>query len=150
MDVSSPQAVAAIVGGSVAILVSIATSIITVVVAERRLRREHKLEFAAEAVAKQLLMEAEWSWRRFETIRHFLGGFEDDELRRILVRAGAVRAVSEAGDELWGLLSRNPDLGKARVVEQDTPCMLSVQDLYRSMGGHRNLPEFMKREKRPK
>jgi hypothetical protein len=43
-------------------------------------------------------------------IKVHLGGFADDELRKILVRAGAVRFEAKSGSELWGLLERNHDL----------------------------------------
>ena len=43
----------------------------------------------------------------FLEIEKRLGGFEDNELRKILIRAGAVRF--EGDNELWGLLSRNTD-----------------------------------------
>jgi len=38
-----------------------------------------------------------------------VGGFPPDELRQILVRAGAVRFGTEGDGELWGLISRNLD-----------------------------------------
>ena len=46
-------------------------------------------------------------------IKKRLGGFGDDELRKLLVRAGAVRAFrNKDGAELWGLASLNPELLK--------------------------------------
>ncbi len=66
-----------------------------------------RTEFMAEQVARQLLESKDWQKRSFESIKKRLGGFSDDELRRILVRAGAVRFEGNKGDELWGLLSRN-------------------------------------------
>jgi hypothetical protein len=39
-------------------------------------------------------------------LRHHIGGFGDDELRRILVRAGAIRTMSKSGQELWILVER--------------------------------------------
>ena len=81
---------------------------------EKRLRRDFELdrervrtEFRAEQVAKELLESEQWEKRTFEVIKKRLGGFEDDELRKILVRAGAVRFEGRGDEELWGLLSRN-------------------------------------------
>jgi hypothetical protein len=37
------------------------------------------------------------------------GGFSDDDLRQLLVRAGALRFEGSNGDELWGLRERNQD-----------------------------------------
>jgi hypothetical protein len=35
-------------------------------------------------------------------------GFDDNELRRILVRAGAIRFESKSGYEMWALMTRVP------------------------------------------
>ena len=76
------------------------------------MRREFALEFASEAAVKTLLEQPEWECRTFDMIKKRLGGFDDDELRKLLVRAGAVRAFrnDERKTELWGLASRNPKL----------------------------------------
>ncbi|MDR6992441.1 hypothetical protein [Luteimonas sp. 3794] len=71
-----------------------------------RLRTEHKTEFAAEDTARHFLSHRGYTDRSFDVLRKHLGGFEDDELRRILVRAGAVRTYRDDGSEWWRLLSR--------------------------------------------
>ncbi|KPN20111.1 hypothetical protein AO715_09390 [Xanthomonas sp. Mitacek01] len=71
-----------------------------------RLRAEHKTEFAAEDTARHFLGHRGYTDRSFDVLRKHLGGFEDDELRRILVRAGAVRTFRDDGSEWWRLLSR--------------------------------------------
>jgi len=90
------------------------TALATFLIQERRLRRDFELdrdrlrtEFMAEQVARKLLESEKWKKRSFLEIEKRLGGFEDNELRKILVRAGAVRF--EGDNELWGLLSRNTD-----------------------------------------
>lgn len=116
----SPQATAAVIAGLVALVTSVLTALITILIAqsqlrqqaaqsEEKLRREFKLDYAAETVAHELLQDAEWRLRSFDVIEHHLAGFTDDELRKVLVRAGAVCFRSKAGKELWGLLSRNRD-----------------------------------------
>lgn len=65
-----------------------------------------RAEFMAEEVAKKLLMNKAAPYRTFRILRHHLGGFTDDELRRILVRTGAIRVKSKSGDELWILVDR--------------------------------------------
>ncbi len=99
------------------ILTSLATALITGLVTfsvqERKLKSELRTEFMAEQVAKALLENEKWKKRSFAEIQKRLGGFEDNDLRRILVRAGAVRfLVKDENDkekEMWGLLSRNRD-----------------------------------------
>jgi hypothetical protein len=69
-------------------------------------QEEHKTEFMAESTAKHFLNHKSYTDRSFETLKKHLGGFEDDELRKILVRAGAIRTLREDGSEWWRLLSR--------------------------------------------
>lgn len=70
------------------------------------LREEHKTEFMAETTAKHFLNHKSYTDRSFETLKRHLGGFEDDELRKILVRAGAIRTIRDDNSEWWRLLSR--------------------------------------------
>ena len=70
------------------------------------LKEEHKTEFMAENTVKHFLNHKKFTDRSFDTIRKHLGGFEDDELRKILVRSGAIRIYREDGTEWWRLLSR--------------------------------------------
>ncbi|MBI1355074.1 MAG: hypothetical protein GC160_12065 [Acidobacteria bacterium] len=91
------------------IVTAAATSLITFLLQERKLRTELRTEFMAVAAVSALLKRADWQKRSFEEIRKRLGGFDDDQLRRLLVRAGAVRFVSPDGREFWGLMARNAD-----------------------------------------
>lgn len=69
-------------------------------------REENKTEFMAETTAKHYLSHKSYTDRSFETLKKHLGGFDDDELRKILVRAGAIRTYREDDSEWWRLLSR--------------------------------------------
>ncbi|HWW12536.1 MAG TPA: hypothetical protein VN018_08460 [Brevundimonas sp.] len=100
-----PALVSAVVSVAVALLASMSN--------RARLRREFALEFASEAAVKALLTHPDWKCRTFDMIQKRLGGFDEDELRRLLVRAGAVRAYRNSDKaELWGLASLNPELLK--------------------------------------
>jgi len=103
-----PAVVAAVVSG----VVSFAASLLSLAVAERRLRREFRLELAAEHAARTFLRYSNVPSRSFDFIKQRLRGFEDDELRKILVRAGAVQFRDEENDERWGLLQRNRRLSE--------------------------------------
>lgn len=72
----------------------------------RILKETHKTEFIAESTVKHFLSHRSYTDRSFETLKKHLGGFTDDELRKILVRAGAIRTFREDGTEWWRLLSR--------------------------------------------
>ncbi len=91
------------------IVIAAFTGYVTFRIQERRLKQELKTEFMAEKVAKDLLSDERWQKRSFEEIKKWLGGFADEELRKILVRSGAVRFEKQDGGELWGLISRNTD-----------------------------------------
>lgn len=72
-----------------------------------RIRESNKTEFQAEQTALHFLSHSKFTDRSFETLQRHLGGFEPDELRKILVRAGAIRSYRDDGSEWWRLLSRN-------------------------------------------
>jgi len=60
----------------------------------------------SEETARHFLGHKGYTDRSFETLQMHLGGFDEEELRRILVRAGAIRIFREDGSEWWRLLSR--------------------------------------------
>lgn len=73
-----------------------------------KFRREFRLEFATETALQALLADGEYAMRSFTKIKHHLPGFDDDnDLRRHLIRAGAVCFKSSSGDEMWGLLEKH-------------------------------------------
>jgi 5-bromo-4-chloroindolyl phosphate hydrolysis protein len=72
------------------------------------LREQYKTEFMAEETARHFLRHKGYTDRTFQVLKEHLGGFEDDELRKILVRAGAVRVFREQ-EEWWYLLSRTDE-----------------------------------------
>ena len=53
-----------------------------------------------------------------QQLRNHLGGFADDELRKILVRAGAIRVYREDGSEWWRLLSRMDEYIERKQLDQ--------------------------------
>ena len=70
------------------------------------LQQQYKTEFMAEETARHFLNHKSFTDRSFDTLKKHLGGFEDDELRKILVRSGAVRTYRSDESEWWFLLSR--------------------------------------------
>jgi len=84
----------------------------------RILQEQHKTEFMAETTARHFLSHRGFTDRSFEALQKSLGGFSDDELRRILVRAGAVRVYREDGSEWWRLLSRMDEFIERKELEK--------------------------------
>lgn len=81
-------------------------------------REQHKVEFMAEETARHFLSHKSFTDRSFDALRKHLGGFGDDELRKILVRAGAIRIYREDGSEWWRLLSRMDEFIERKQLEQ--------------------------------
>jgi hypothetical protein len=64
----------------------------------------------AEEAIRALLEHEQWRIRSFNEIKRRVRGFEDDELRKLLVRAGAITfEFTRGGKEMWGLRERNRD-----------------------------------------
>ncbi len=107
-DSSGAGWTAAAIGALSAFLVAVATNFAAYYLQRERLRQELRTEFMAEQALVQLLSHKDWKLRTFDTIRQHVGGFDDEELRRLLVRSGALRFVGDDGKEIWGLRDRNP------------------------------------------
>ncbi len=101
----------ALIAAIVSLLVSVVGAWAVVTAAEGRLRQEFQLQSASESVARRLMQAPQSKLRSFAVIKYHLGGFkDDDELRQILLRAGAVRfEVANDPVEYWGLLERVAD-----------------------------------------
>jgi hypothetical protein len=84
-----------------------------------RIQQEtNKVEFMAETTARHFLSHKSFTDRSFDTLRNHLGGFSDDELRRILVRAGAIRVYRADGSEWWRLLSRMEEFIERKQLDE--------------------------------
>jgi hypothetical protein len=81
-------------------------------------REQHRTEFMAEETARALLSHKAFIDRSFETLQRHLGGFEDNELRKILVRAGAMRVYRDDGSEWWRLVSRQEEFIEKKELER--------------------------------
>ncbi|QZD95592.1 hypothetical protein [Qipengyuania gelatinilytica] len=89
--------------------VAVLTSLVTIHLARMRTEREFQLEYKTEELIKKLLEHENYRLRTFKTLKHHIGGYDDNELRRILLRSGALKFEDNAGIEVWGLLERNED-----------------------------------------
>lgn len=86
----------------------------------QKLTQEMRLQFQTEALLRKLLKHQAWELRSFDAIKHHVGGFGDDELRQLLVRAGAVRFYKD-DKEMWGLMERT---GHALEVNNYEPLLI--------------------------
>lgn len=98
----------------IAAIPSVITGIISYLVFHQQLV-SYKRETMAERAAEHFLKHKSYTDRSFETLKKHLGGWDndEDELRKILVRAGAIRTFREESNgsktEWWTLLSRIPE-----------------------------------------
>ena len=83
------------------------------------LREQNKTEYMAEEAVRHYLNHENYTDRSFEIIQKHLGGFEPEELRKILVRAGAIRIYRDDGSEWWRLLSRLNEYNKKKSASHD-------------------------------
>jgi hypothetical protein len=81
-------------------------------------REAHRTEFMAEETARALLSHKGFTDRSFEALQRALGGFADDELRKILVRAGAMRVYRDDASEWWRLVSRQDEFIEKKDLER--------------------------------
>jgi hypothetical protein len=106
MDWFPDQYDAPIIYGAVSLDIALIIALAAAIFANRRLHRSLNFEFAAEGAARAILLDRKTPYRTFRFLKYHLSGFADDELRKILVRAGGIR-LTAGGQEVWGLLSRN-------------------------------------------
>jgi hypothetical protein len=98
---------------NIAFIIALAAAIL----AFRRMRQSFDFEFAAEGAARAMLSDRKIPYRTFRSLKYHLGGFTDDELRKILVRAGGIR-LTAGGEEVWGLLARNRKYLSAEEIKE--------------------------------
>jgi hypothetical protein len=106
MNWFSVQMNAPIITGVVSLNIGLTIVLVAAILSNRKMRQDFKLEFAAEGVAREMLLDYKLPYRAFRVLKYHLSGFTDDELRKVLVRAGGIR-LTAGGQEVWGLLSRN-------------------------------------------
>lgn len=120
MNWFSVQMNAAIIAGVVSLSITLIMVLVAIILTNRKVHHNFNLEFAAEGVAREMLMDRKWPYRTFRVLKYHLCGFTDDELRKILVRAGGIR-LTAGGQEVWGLLSRNREyLSVEEITEAPT------------------------------
>lgn len=88
-----------------------------------KLAAEYATQKSVEAALLKILMLEKYRFRSFQMIRHQIGGFEANELRRLLVRTGAVRFMAADGTEMWCLVERAETefrQGQAKLLESPT------------------------------
>lgn len=73
-------------------------------------KENNKLENVAEDTVRYYLKEEGFYERSFDHLYKKLGGFEENEVRRLLVRAGAVCFIRKNDNrEFWCLVERLPE-----------------------------------------
>lgn len=93
----------------IATIPAIVTGLISYILSAKQ-REKSKAELMVIKSARHFLKHKTFTDRSFKTLKNYLGGWDnnEDELRKILVSAGAVRVFRDDKDneEWWYLLSR--------------------------------------------
>ena len=110
----------AVIAAVVCLNISLIIALATIIFANRKA----PLEFAAEGVAREMLRDRKWPYRTFRVLKYHLSGFTDDELRKILVRAGGIRFTA-GGHEVWGLLARNRNYLSVEEIKETPETQIS-------------------------
>lgn len=76
---------------------------------EQKLRHEYKTDFKVESAVRKLMQKG-FALRSFSLIKYHIRGFEDDELKQLLLRSGCICFRVIKGVEYWGLLEENEEL----------------------------------------
>jgi hypothetical protein len=121
---------------AVAFNVAFTVALAAAILASRRMRQSFDFEFAAEGAARAMLSDRKIPYRTFRSLKYHLGGFTDDELRQILVRAGGIR-LTAGGEEVWGLLARNRKYLSAEEIKE-APAAQIDRD---ALGQKQNAPQ---------
>ncbi|HEY4299382.1 MAG TPA: hypothetical protein VGM73_00830 [Candidatus Didemnitutus sp.] len=74
-----------------------------------RERPRRKADAGRKKLLLRMLNEPAHTWRKFERLKRVIGA-DDEATKRLLIEVGA--RGSEDGDDVWGLLSRNPFKGE--------------------------------------
>ena len=84
---------------------AICTSVAEIVKISFLQRSAKKAEKARKELLRSMLNHPDYPWRSFTRLKHVIGA-DDDTTRTLLLHLGA--RASEDGDDMWGLISRNP------------------------------------------
>lgn len=95
---------AAIIAAVVSLIVATFNSVFALL----KYRSENTLSRQTERAIKRLIRHSDDPYVPFRQIQHHIGGYSEDELRKILVRCGALRFADTNMVERWALLSEMP------------------------------------------
>lgn len=72
----------------------------------KKIQEENKTDYMAVTTIKKFLNDEKYKDRKFSTIKSHLRGFEENELRKLLIRSGAICLNGKDDDEFWTLLDK--------------------------------------------
>jgi hypothetical protein len=113
----SPELAAAIVAGSVALALAVPTAIWALV----KFHSDNYLDRKVEKAVVRLLRNSKIPYVPLRIISHHIGGFSPVELRRVLVRVGALRFSDRNKLEHWALLKSIPRAERINLLQIKIP-----------------------------
>lgn len=101
----SEYVLVAFIGFAGVVVGALATALGNYMTARVKLQQQRELDNARQKVLRTMLEDDKLPWRKLDTLKHVIGA-DDATIMRLLLRVGA--RASEDGQNLWGLISRNP------------------------------------------
>lgn len=95
----------AVIGFSGVFLGAFTTALGTYCAARSKQAAQRELDKSRQRLLTTMLEDQAFTWRKLDTLKHIIGA-DDATTIRLLLRSGA--RASEDGQDLWGLISRNP------------------------------------------
>lgn len=145
----------AVITGVVAFVVGCAASSVSIWI----YRNQTLTESNAIKTAKKLMQRKNYDYKRpFEILKRRIGGFEDEALRRILVRAGAVRFYQSYRDVYVAKDKQETEEDKALLDAKPPVEMWGMTDRWANLRylydkgptePEHNLPDFPKQLRQP-
>ena len=121
MNWFSVQMNAPIIAGVVSLNIGLTIVLVAAILSNKKMRQDLKLEFAAEGVAREMLLDHKLPYRASRVLKYHLSGFTDDELRKVLVRAGQSEGIeSHVVDAASILTSRRRRRAKTDRIDGET------------------------------
>lgn len=103
--------------------ISFVFSVINIYFTYRKFKVENALAENTNRIATKILSNSSNPYVSINLMSHFLGGYNDNEVRQILLRAGAIRLTDQNGLEVWALYARLPTKAKSRLGQFVAPAV---------------------------
>lgn len=101
----SEYVLVALIGFAGVFLGAFTSAVGTYITARLKHQQQRDTDKSRKKLLQTMLADSKLTWRKLDTLKHVIGA-DDATTIRLLLDLGA--RASEDGQDLWGLISRNP------------------------------------------